>query len=256
MHLFSLENDLKDLERDLGSKINVELLNMVLAREPSLLHVSSWVEVKSAMRARGMNDPFSERVIRQILDCQENNPSPGYMEALLYVFWSDLVTLYWRCWSWDGDKRARWSSVYWSFQELIVSGAPRSFDGPLVARMMGRTRDKVRSQYRRNWSVANREELSSGEMCSDLSYPAFAVNADAELRTSQMEVVNHTIRKEHERGRITSVQADIIKNVDVGGQSLKSVAKAKGLGYEAAKKARQRALKVLWPALKKALHRK
>lgn len=235
--------DRRQLEREILRPDHQILLERLQIETPGLRGFASWGAVVTFMRRGTSRDPAKDAVLLPILQAHAVDQDPRWRAILLLIFWPALEAIWRRKWRWDRDEDELWSSVAWVFMQTICRLDPVRRPDRLVQKIVNDVFHRLHAEYRARWDRAKREIVTDpDELAGTLQIESG--RAAAELWAEQ-EARIATLEKHRAAGRISDADFLLLVGTQVYGRSLAECASESGVGYEAAKKRHQRAMRAI-----------
>jgi len=229
------------LEQELQSDRYQELIRKLQRQEPFLRRFKTWADVVALMRNGVSQDSRKDDVLRPILQAHSEDKDPRWRTILLVMFWPGLEAIHWQKRGWDPDPDERWQNIMWTFLEVVCRLDVQKRPFRLVQKVINDTAHRLHDQYRRVW---NRTTCESSMASDELDVLGACVDdidfGGIELREAQEAEIKR-LREHWEAGTISEADFLLLVGTRVYGQSVADYARDAGLGYQAAKKRRQRA---------------
>lgn len=231
----------KQLEQELESRSYRELLLQLQKQAPFLCSFESWTDVLAFMRRGTSQDPQKDEILRPIFKAHRQGQDPRWRTILLAIFWPALESIHWKKRYWDPDPDNRWENILWVFVEVICRIDVTKRPCRLVQKVFNDTVHHLHDEYRREWDRMEREEAKEDEELEDLAPGAEDIGfAAVELRDAQ-EAEIRRLQRHMQEGRVSEADFFLLVGTRIYGNSVADHARKAGLGYQVAKKRRQRA---------------
>lgn len=241
MATLSRDRDRERLEQELRTEEYVELLR-TLQRRDSFFHTfTTWADVLVFMREGGMRDLRKDEVLRPILRFHSESEDPRLRGVLLAIFWPGLESIQVRKRFWDDDAEERWQNIAWTFFSVVFRVDVTKRPERLAQKIYNDTIHHLHDEYRRHWDAANREIATDLKAIVDLAGTVEGIDVEVlELRDAHARKIDR-LREHFRAGRITESDFLLVAGTRLYGQSIAGYARGARLGYQVAKKRRQRA---------------
>lgn len=206
------------------------------------------------MRSGSSQDSRKDLILRPILEAHTQCPDPCWATILLVIFWPGLRSIQWRLISWDSDPNALWTNILGEFTQVVYNLDPRFRPNRLVQKIYNDTICRIRCSYRaerKRWE--NVDSMDSDDFDESTLLNRKPPEHEALKEKCEMAQRLETYRR---RGVISDPECDLFIGTIVYGELLEDFANRMGLGYEAAKKRRQRVVKKIREREKKVKSRK
>jgi hypothetical protein len=242
----SRNRDRERLEQELQSREYQELLRGLQREEPFLRQFETWATVIAFMRRGTSRDTRKDEVLRPILRAHAEDEDARWRAILLVIFWPALESIHFKKYHWDPVYPDElWSNILWTFFEVVCRVDVKRRPERLVSKIVNDVFHRLHDEYRRVWDRMKRETNVEQEEFDVLAGGVGEMGfAEVEFR-EQQEVEVRRLRKHMEEGRISEADCLLIIGSRVYGQSIADYAREAGLGYQVAKKRRQRAEAVI-----------
>jgi hypothetical protein len=191
-------------------------------------------------------DPSKDEVLKLIIAAHAADRDPRWREVLLALFWSDLEKLLCIKRRWDSDEGELWRNVTWIFIEVLSRIDLIKRPERLAQKILNDTSHCLHDEYRDTWDRADREIAVEQEAIVELAGGAEDDTFAALAFSEEREVEIRRLRTHLEAGRITESDFVLLLGTRVYGKSVVEYACEAGLTFQAAKKRRQRAERVIW----------
>lgn len=227
-----------DYERQLASLKGAEyqeLLRDLQGRHPLFRRYDSWDAVIMEMRRGTSRDAIKDDVLRPILAAHSKDQDSRWRSVLLVIFWPALVAIHARRTAWDLDPGELWQRLFWCFHQTICHLDVRVRSHGLPQKIYNDTFHRLHADYARDWDRSAQEAPVEEWSDPGVDISALDDKIDAEEQVRRM-------RSFVDRGQLTETDFRLVVGTLVYGFSLEEAAERLDLGYEAAKKRRQRTL--------------
>lgn len=241
MSSFARDADRRRLEREIFENRYQGMLIELRRRSTFLDGFAGWEDVLAFMRQGTSRDPEKDRVLLPIFQAHAADRDPRWRTILLVVFWPALESIWRRKRHWDADPDARWSSVMWAFLQTICRLDPSQRPDRFVQKIVNDTFHRLHDEYRKCWDRSTWEAVTDP---NELAGTVHDDDAAAELWAEQ-EARIAILEKHRAARRITDADFLLLVGTQVYGRSLAECASESGIGYEAAKKRHQRAMRAI-----------
>jgi len=237
----SRRQELEHLERELKTEAYGALLQELKRHSHFLGRFDAWPDVVAFMRAGTSDDPRKDEVLKPILAAHGRNGCPRCTLVLTVIFWPALESIARKSRKLSPDQDELWQDVHCTFLEVLgrIDLAKRS--ARLVQKIYNDTHHRLRDKYRRRQQLTGRETPTCEEelevvagVVPDIDFDGIAVREwqEAELDRFRRHLVN---------GTIPGTGFEVLAATRVRGMSVSQYAAEVGIGFQAAKKRRQRA---------------
>ena len=233
--------DCEQLEQELKSEKYQELLVRLQRKEPFLRHFGTWTDVIAFMRTGTSDDPRKDEVLRPVFETHAEDSDPRWRAILLVIFWPGLESIHFQKRGWDQDPDERWQNIVWTFLQVLCRVDVRRRPDRLVQKVFNDTVHHLYNEYRRAWERTKHEVAVDPEEINALAGGIEGIDFAGIERREAQEIEIKRLREHAEAGRITEVDFLLLVGTRVYGRSVSDYAREAGLGYQAAKKRRQRA---------------
>lgn len=236
----SSDRDRVRLEKELHGSEYGELLRDLQKNEPFLRQFTTWADVLIFMRRGSAEDGRKDEVLRPILQAHSDDHNPRWRGILLAIFWPKLEAIRFRRRRWDADHDDLWQNLAWAFLRVACRADGRQRTDNLARKILNDTTRFLGDRYRSIWRhveaeiPARRDEL---EAVADLK----GVDVVGIARRAEQAAEHERLQRHFVTGRLTEGDFLLLLGTRVYGKRLCDYARATGLGYQAAKKRRQRA---------------
>ena len=235
-----------DYERLLASLKGAEyqeLLRDLQGRQPLFRRYDSWDAVIMEMRRGTSRDAIKDDILRPIFAAHAKDEDSRWRSVLLVIFWPALVAIHARRIAWDLEPGELWQRIFWCFHQTICRLDGRARSHGLPQKIYNDTFHRLYADYARDWERSSQEaplDLVEAwrDPRADISALDDRIDGEEQIRRIRA-LVNH--------GQLTETDFRLVVGTLVYDFSLEESAKRLGLGYEAAKKRRQRALAKIRP---------
>jgi hypothetical protein len=238
--------DREQLEREIQCREFQELLRGLQCKEPFLRQFETWSDVVTFMRRGLSRDPLKDGILRPILSAHADDQDPRWRTVLLLIFWPGLEGIYFKKYFWDRlHPDDLWSNIVWTFLEVVCRIDVKRRPERLVSKIANEVFHRLHDEYRRVWDRMARETNVEQEEFEALAGGVDDTGfAEVEFR-EQQEVEIRRFQNHMEEGRISEADFLLVVGSRVYGRSVADYAREAGLGYQVAKKRRQRAEAVI-----------
>ena len=221
------------------------MLRYLQRRNPFLRRFRTWADVIVFMRSGTSKDPLKDEILRPIFQVHAADQDPLWRTILLVIFWPGLESLHWKKRFWDRDPDEFWQSISWVFLKVVCGIDVRKRPNNLVVKVFYGVIHELHEEYRRTWNRMEHEISIELEVLNAVAARPednpFAVFA----RREEQEIEMRRLRRHLEEGRISEADFLLIVGSRLYGKSIADYAREADLGYQAAKKRRQRAEMVI-----------
>lgn len=235
------EQEYGQLQRQLGEREFVWLLQGLRRTSSAFARFASWRDVADFMREGGARDRRNDEVLRPIFEAHGADQDPRWRTVLLVLFWPALLSISrWKS-RWDKDSEELWQNLTWTFLRVVCRIDLRRRPHGLGQKVLNDTVHRLWEEYRRQYGrdaseiPTDPEELDAlieGE--EDIDYEGIGqrLAQEAELKR---------LRAHREAGRLSEEDYLLLVGTRVYGQSAAEYARERGLSCELARKRRLRA---------------
>ncbi len=237
----SLQNDHIRLEQELQTEPYQVLLEMLRRSERSFRQFQAWSEMIAFMHAGSSRDPRKNDILKAILRRHSEDRDHRWRTILLVIFWPALTSMHWQKRKWDKEKAVLWQNVLWAFLQTVCRIDIKRRDYGLVQKLVNDTAHRLYREYRRKWDQEKLEEEYALEMhealansVDDKGIAAVELQMEQDAEIERLQLLERT-------GLISETDLHLIVGTRIYGKSLTESAEEVGLGYQAARKRRQRA---------------
>ena len=235
------QEDRERLEQDLQRRAYQTLLRTLQRTHRFLRRFQRWADVIAFMRNGTSTDPRKDEVLRPIFEAHAQGQDPRWRVILLAIFWPGLESIHSQKRHWDPDPDERWQNVTWTFLQVLCRIDVTRRPDRLVQKVYNDTVHHLYDEYRRAWTRTSREVTADPEEIDALVGGVEGIDvAGIALREAQGIEIRR-LRAHMDAGRITEADFLLLVGTRVYGTSVADYARKKGLGYQVAKKRRQRA---------------
>ena len=233
--------DRERLEQDLQGRTYQTLLRTLQRTHRFLRRFQRWGDVIAFMRDGTSADPRKDEVLRPIFEAHAQGKDPRWRVILMVIFWPGLESIHGQKRHWDPDPNERWQNVTWTFLQVLCRIDVTRRPDRLVQKVFNDTVHHLHDEYRRAWSRTSREITADAEEIDALVGGVEGIDVTGiELREVQAIEIRR-LRAHLDAGRITDADFLLLVGTRVYGHSVADYARKRGLGYQVAKKRRQRA---------------
>jgi hypothetical protein len=234
-------NDRRNLQLELATEHYRQLLRTLQRKEPFFRRFNDWKDVIAFMRQGTSHNPQKDEILRPIFKAHDEDQDPGWRTILTAIFWPALESIHWKKRGWDPDPDDRWENILWVFVEVICRIDVTKRPCRLVQKVFNDTVHRLHDEYRREWVHMEREKATEASQLEDLAPRAEDIGfAAIELRDAQ-EAEIRRLQQHMQEGRISEADFFLLVGTRVYGHSVADYAREARLGYQVAKKRRQRA---------------
>ncbi len=241
MSLSARERDRERLERELGTQEYKGLLEDIKRANPFLSHFGGWADVMAFMRAGSSDDPRKDLILRPILAANAAGHDPRWRTILLVLFWPGLLSLHFQKRHWDTDRDELWVNLTWAFLEVLPRINVTRRPDRLTQKVVNDTAHRLHDEYCILWDHFERQENLGNEALDSLAASPTDSPYHICLQREAQTIAIIKLREHLAAGRISEVDFFLIAGTRLYGKQVADCAKDLGLGYQAAKKRRQRA---------------
>ena len=235
------DEDRERLEQELQDRAYQALLRKLQREHRFLRRFHRWADVIVFMRHGTSKDPRKDEVLRPIFEAHAQGRDPRWRVILMAIFWPGLESIHGQKRHWDPDPDERWQNVTWTFLQVLCRIDVTRRQDRLVQKVYNDTVHHLYDEYRRTWNRTNREFTADAEEIDALVGDVEGIDiASIELREAQGIEIRR-LRAHMDAGRITEADFLLLVGTRVYGTSVADYARKRGLGYQVAKKRRQRA---------------
>jgi hypothetical protein len=200
-----------------------------------------WEDVVVFMRNGTSTNPEKDEVLRPIFRAHRADHDPRWRTILLVIFWPGLMSLCSKKRHLDPSSDELWQNAIWTFLRVVCRVDVDRRPARLVQKVVNDTIHHLHDDYRRRWDRVDREFAAGLEKTPWLGGGVCEIDVEAiDLRQAHQREVAR-LREHLEAGRITDSDFLLLVGTRLYGQTVAEHARQAGLGYQAAKKRRQRA---------------
>ncbi len=228
------------LLRELATPKSRRLLQRLQWDREALRAFATWENLIDFMQAGEADESDQDRILRSILAEVEQRGDPTARTALLALFWPGLAKVFRQRRRWDRDPDELWSTITWVFLRAISKFRTARRPERIASKLINDAYRDLHREYRRRWRFQNGTKPLEDEdgdevhaIGSTAPDPAIAL---VESRHDSLSV----IRAWAEATQASQVDVELVVRTRLLDELLADVAEDLGLGYEAAKKRRQR----------------
>ena len=237
----SRRRDYERLERKIKNEYFKSLLTKVREKETFYKRFGNWGDVVSFMRAGTSQDPRKDNVLRPLFHILQDDQDPRCQTILLVIFWPGLESIHRKKRHWDIDMEERWQNLLYTFLMTITKINPKRRSRRLVQKVYN---DTVRNLYRdfeKSWNLQHREISIPPDAFEWIFDGVEDIGFALVEHQDEQEVEIRRLRQFVDCGVISEADFYLLVGTRIYGKSLAECSQEVGLGYEAAKKKRQRA---------------
>lgn len=237
----SRQVDRERLQREIQGEDYRELLEIVQRTETTAATFSAWEDVVRFMHDAGGESSPKDAILRTIFRAHRKDSDPRWRTLLLVMFWPALESIHWKKRHWDADPEERWQNLVWTFLRVVCKIDPDRRPERLPTKIVNDTIHHFWDEYRRVLERAKRElpmdeeslvDLAGGN--DDIDYAG--INLSMERRAHVERLRAHVAY-----GNLNNADFLLLVGTRVYGEALADYARRQGIGYQTAKKRRQRA---------------
>ncbi len=241
MSTSSRDADRELLASTLGTTELLGLLEQLQTEVEFLRQFNSWDEVIGFMREGTSTNPEKDEVLRPLFRAVAQDQSPDWNTILLLIFWPGLESICFQKRHWDVDEDERWQNIMVTFFEVVSRIDVEQRTERLVQKLFNDTVHRLHDLYQGVWMAKAMEIPTSPEELKELAGGVEGIDFEFMDHHERQENAVKSLRTHEKAGRISESDLQLIVTTRVNGQSLADYARVEGLGYETAKKRRQRA---------------
>ncbi|MDH5528207.1 MAG: hypothetical protein OEY97_12980 [Nitrospirota bacterium] len=235
----SRDRDREQLAQEIQEPGYQALLQRLQADEPFLRRFGGWAEVLAYMREGTSRDPRKDDILRPIFRAHREGGDARWRTVLLAIFWPGLSSIHRQKRTWDPDPEELWQNVLWTFLRVVCRIDTDRRPARLAQKVFYDTFHNLHEEYRRTWDRTNPErpwddEIHALAVGHGIDFDRIALE---ELRAAELK----TLRAYFRAGDISETDYLLLVGMRVYGESVADYARRARVGYEAAKKRRQRA---------------
>jgi len=240
--------DRERVEREIQeAEFNV-LLEVFQKQAAGMTEFDSWASVLKFMRLADGDADRKNAVLVAIVQARSDFPDPRWATIFLAIFWPGLEGIHRRKKHWDDDRKECWQNVLLAFLAVIERLDLTKRAERLVQRIIWETIHRLHDHYRRVWRQNDFGTPTDNVLLQDKVLD-WDIGCDLVDHFDEIERVIMRLRQHVKSGRINETDFFLIVSVRFKGRSIQECADELGIGYQAAKKRRQRAeasLRDLW----------
>jgi hypothetical protein len=205
--------------------------------------------VASAFNSRGANVADKDRILQPIFTALRRDGLHRWSSILLLLFWPALLTVHRLKRSWDRDPENLWSNITWVFLRVIHRFDTERRRDRLTQKVVNDTIHHLHDEYRRTWDLESRHHLprEGEEDPPEVEDPDWPIAEEAAEWRCDREVRTRLYRKHLRDGLIDEEEYFVLVGTRVYGWTVAVCAERLGVSYQALKKRRQRAERVIRP---------
>ncbi|MDH5527832.1 MAG: hypothetical protein OEY97_11055 [Nitrospirota bacterium] len=235
----SRDRNREQLEKEIQGEGYQDLLRGLQEGEPFLRRFGNWDEVLAFMREGTSRDPHKDDILRPIFRAHRADGDARWRTLLMVIFWPGLASIHRQKRTWDPDPEELWQNVLWTFLRVVCRIDVDRRPVRLVQKVFNDTVHDLHEEYRRTWDRTQPErpwddEIHVLAVGHGIDFDRIALE---ELREAELRKL-HGHRK---AGRLGETDFLLLIGMRIYGESVADYARRVGVGYEAAKKRRQRA---------------
>jgi len=241
MSSVSRKKDRVRLEGELQGQGYGKLLRGLQERAPFLKRFPSWAEVLAFMQEEASHDPAKDEVLCAIFQARSEDRDARWNTVLLTMFWPGLQSIRHQKRHWDRDSAEFWQAIVCAFLDVVSRLDLKKRPTRLASKLCCETIHRLHDLYRKIWDQAAFEIPTDPQILD--SFPSDTWEAAvAKVRAREDEEAEvERLRRHMLAGRLGKEDFALLVATRVHGQSLADYARQAGLGYQVAKKRRQRA---------------
>jgi hypothetical protein len=200
-----------------------------------------WTEVIAFMRVGSSRDLRKNDILKAILWCHDDDWDHRWRTTLLTLFWPALVSLKHQKCRYDDDEDILWQHILWAFHETVCQIDLTRRDHGLVQKLVNDTAHRLYAEYNQEWNAKKLQEeyVKKKRTAVTKGFNDMGI-AEVDLEMEQ-ETLIRWLQSFERRGLISETDLHLIIGTRIYSESLAEAAEREGLGFEAAKKRRQRA---------------
>jgi hypothetical protein len=242
-------NELRRLEAELRAPAFKSLLPVVRAEHPFLPRFLSWADVVATMRSREVPQQQKDDVLRPILRAHRSDADRRWRTILLVIFWPALSAIHKRQRTWDRDPAELWQNIVWVFLQVICRIDVRKRPERIAQKIFNDTIHHLHDEYRRTWDLESRHHLprEGEEDPPEVEDPDWPIAEEAAEWRCDRAARTRLYRKHLRDGLIDEEEYFVLVGTRVYGWTVAVCAERLGVSYQALKKRRQRAERVIRP---------
>jgi hypothetical protein len=239
------DEEYRRLRTEIESDNYHQLLRRLQWDHRFLRRFQSWQDVVAFMRAGSSEDPRKDDVLRPMFEAHQRDQDQRWRTLLLVIFWPGLGSILRRRRHWDANPEELWQTIVWVFLQVVCRIRVDQRPHRITQKLINETYRCVYRDYKRRWSLGDRETSTDEETLSAIPDSKQGVDLAGIERREIREMATRRLREWLAEGTLTQTDFLLLIGTRVYGAPLKRVARHLGLGYEAAKKRRQRSEAVL-----------
>lgn len=232
--------DRAQLEREVCRPRHAPLLAALQERVPEVAHLTSWPAVVQLIQTRGVRGPDADCVLRPLTEIHAAGDDDKASTVLLLLCLTELIKLHRARRRWMPGQGRRWRLIRYCFLRALHRLDPAKRPHRLGQKLLNDTARAFYDECAREWSRNARFETVDPHDLEDsvgMEDPAFE---EFERRHTR-ERAARRVRSAAAAGAICLRDSYLVLGTRIYGVRLRGAADQLGIGYEAAKKRRQRA---------------
>ncbi len=238
---FSRKEIRAKIEEEVYSDAYGELLKRMQEGDALSPSFTSWREVVSFMHKGSDNASVKDSILSSIFKAHRRNLDSRWRTVLLVIFWPALESIHWQKRRWDSDPDERWQNIVWTFLKVISNIDPEIRQRHFASKVFNDTVHHLCDEYRRSWKRAEWEISMDDETIDDLAAENDVIDeTPIEIAVAQKLYLDK-LQKHLSDGTIQEADYLLLVGTRIYGKILADYARENGIGYQAAKKRRQRA---------------
>ncbi|MCP4582403.1 MAG: sigma-70 family RNA polymerase sigma factor [candidate division Zixibacteria bacterium] len=218
---------------------------------PDTKKFGSWEELIESLPVNELRSNYSDTIIRAILDTMQKSSNDGWTTVLTAIFWPLLEIIYKKLTFIyqirDRDLDDLWQNIYLTFLKVINRIKLSERKAPISLKIYNDIYHDIYQTIISNFK-RNKTDTSLESLTVDKIDEIFKIKVDPGIVFYE-NINEYEVCLKH--GVIDELDYHILVNTFIRNDTLENVAFDLGIGYEAAKKRRQRAVKKVEDFLKK-----
>lgn len=228
------------LEREVCRPAYAPLLAALQQRTPEVAELSSWPAVAAFVQERGVRGYDADAVLRPIVEIHLTTVDNKASTVLLLICMQELAGIHRARRHWKPGTRKRWQLICECFLRSLQRLDPAQRTERLGQKLLNDTARSLYDECARDWVRNARFETVDPDILAATVGIEDAAFDDVDRRHLR-DQTDRRVRSAVKSGAICRRDSYLILGTRIYGVRLGGAAEQLGIGYEAAKKRRQRA---------------